>query len=207
MELQMELTRGEIPFRITSGIRFFEQAHIKDVVAFMRFVVNPRDELSFRRMVMLLPGIGPGMAQKLWVRWAACPESRQETPPESFSALMLDFPVPAKSKTAWTQLCYTLDELAPAGKIAGPASMLISINEAVYGVHAGRLLRITTSAGSTSCTWPDSPNALNPRRISSPSFPCWAIRMMKARRRTSPEAPSPCPPSTRPRGWNGPSSS
>lgn len=63
MELQMELTRGEIPFRITSGIRFFEQAHIKDVVAFMRFVVNPRDELSFRRMVMLLPGIGPGMAQ------------------------------------------------------------------------------------------------------------------------------------------------
>ncbi len=132
MELQMELTRGEIPFRITSGIRFFEQAHIKDVVAFMRFVVNPRDELSFRRMVMLLPGIGPGMAQKLWVRWAACPESRQETPPESFSALMLDFPVPAKSKTAWTQLCYTLDELAPAGKIAGPASMLISINEAVY---------------------------------------------------------------------------
>ncbi|HBI13025.1 MAG TPA: DNA helicase UvrD, partial [Akkermansia sp.] len=90
MELQMELTRGEIPFRITSGIRFFEQAHIKDVVAFMRFVVNPRDELSFRRMAMLLPGIGPGMAQKLWMRWTACPESRQETPPESFSALMLD---------------------------------------------------------------------------------------------------------------------
>ena len=132
MELQMELTRGEIPFRITSGIRFFEQAHIKDVVAFMRFVVNPRDELSFRRMVMLLPGIGPGMAQKLWIRWTACPESRQETPPESFSALMLDFPVPAKSRTAWTQLCYTLDELAPAGKLAGPASMLLSINEAVY---------------------------------------------------------------------------
>lgn len=132
MELQMELTRGEIPFRITSGIRFFEQAHIKDVVAFMRFVVNPKDELSFRRMVMLLPGIGPGMAQKLWIRWTACPESRQETPPESFSALMLDFPVPAKSRTAWTQLCYTLDELAPAGKLAGPASMLLSINEAVY---------------------------------------------------------------------------
>ena len=132
MELQMELTRGEIPFRITSGIRFFEQAHSKDVVAFMRFVVNPRDELSFRRMAMLLPCIGPGMAQKLWMRWTACPESRQETPPESFSALMLDFPVPAKSRTAWTQLCYTLDELAPAGKLAGPASMLLSINEAVY---------------------------------------------------------------------------
>ena len=132
MELQMELTRSEIPFRITSGIRFFEQAHIKDVVAFMRFVVNPRDELSFRRMVMLLPGIGPGMAQKLWARWAACPENRAETPPESFSALMMEFPVPAKSKPGWMQLCYTLDELAPGGKTGNPASMLVSINEAVY---------------------------------------------------------------------------
>lgn len=132
MELQMELTRGGIPFRITSGIRFFEQAHVKDVVAFMRFAVNLRDELSFRRMVMLLPGVGPGVAQKLWACWAALPESRAETPPPAFSTLMLDFSVPAKAKAGWQQLCYTLDELAPAGKLANPASMLVSINEAVY---------------------------------------------------------------------------
>ncbi len=132
MELQMELTRGELPFRITSGIRFFEQSHIKDVVAFMRFAINPKDELSFRRITTLLPGIGPGMAQKLWQRWTSCPESRANTPPESFSSLMLDFPIPSKTKSAWTQLCYTLDELVPAGKIANPSSMLVSINEAVY---------------------------------------------------------------------------
>lgn len=132
MELQMEFTRSSIPFRITSGIRFFEQAHIKDVVSFMRFVVNPRDELSFRRMVMLLPGVGPGMAQKLWLRWTELPESREETPPASFSALIMDFPVPAKAKSGWNQLCYTLDELAPGGKVANPASMLVSVNEALY---------------------------------------------------------------------------
>ncbi len=132
MELQMELTRSSIPFRITSGIRFFEQAHIKDVVAFMRFTVNPQDELSFLRMVMLLPGIGPGVAQKLRLRWATSSEGQTGRPPDSFAALMRDYPVPAKAKPSWEQLCYTLDELAPAGKIATPSSMLVSINEAIY---------------------------------------------------------------------------
>ena len=53
--VQMELTRRGIPFGITSGLRFFEQAHIKDVAAFLRFVTNRRDEVSFKRMAMLLP--------------------------------------------------------------------------------------------------------------------------------------------------------
>ncbi len=54
LELQMELTRRNIPFSITSGIRFFEQAHIKDVAAYLKFVTNPRDELAFKRIVRLL---------------------------------------------------------------------------------------------------------------------------------------------------------
>ena len=45
LELQLELTRRNIPFSITSGIRFFEQAHIKDVTAYLKLVTNPRDEL------------------------------------------------------------------------------------------------------------------------------------------------------------------
>ncbi|HEV3148084.1 MAG TPA: UvrD-helicase domain-containing protein, partial [Chthoniobacterales bacterium] len=58
IELQLELSRRGIPYQITSGIRFFEQAHIKDVTSFLRFVANPRDEVAFKRMVKLLPGIG-----------------------------------------------------------------------------------------------------------------------------------------------------
>src|SRR6478672_9322707 len=58
VELQLEFSRRGIPYQITSGIRFFEQAHIKDVAAFIRFVANPRDEVAFKRMVRLLPGIG-----------------------------------------------------------------------------------------------------------------------------------------------------
>src|SRR5476649_1289285 len=66
LELQLELTRQQIPFLITSGIRFFEQAHIKDATAYLKFVANPRDEVSFKRLVQLIPGIGGKGAEKLW---------------------------------------------------------------------------------------------------------------------------------------------
>jgi ATP-dependent DNA helicase UvrD/PcrA len=66
LELQLELTRRTIPFSITSGMRFFEQAHIKDVTAYLKFVTNPRDELSFKRLARLLRGIGGKGADKLW---------------------------------------------------------------------------------------------------------------------------------------------
>ena len=69
IELQLELSRRGIPYQITSGIRFFEQAHIKDVTAFLRFVANPRDEVAFKRMVKLLPGIGNRSADNLWNAW------------------------------------------------------------------------------------------------------------------------------------------
>lgn len=132
MELQMELTKRDIPFRITSGIRFFEQAHIKDVIAFIRFVMNPRDEVSFIRMVMLLPHIGAVAAQKLWLKWVQLSEGKADTPPCSYSQLLLDFPMPTKAKAHWTQLCYTLDELAPNGTPTAPSEMLFSITEAIY---------------------------------------------------------------------------
>ncbi len=67
MELQMELVRRGIPFEIRSGIRFFEQAHIKDVTAFMRLIVNPLDELAWKRVLMLYHKIGQVTAQKIWL--------------------------------------------------------------------------------------------------------------------------------------------
>ena len=66
MELQLELTRRRIPFLITSGLRFFEQAHVKDVAAYIKLVSNPYDELAFKRLVKMLPGVGPKGADKLW---------------------------------------------------------------------------------------------------------------------------------------------
>jgi ATP-dependent DNA helicase UvrD/PcrA len=66
MELQMELQRRGIPFEVRSGLKFFEQSHIKDILSFLRVVVNPHDELSWKRTVKLIPGIGNITAAKLW---------------------------------------------------------------------------------------------------------------------------------------------
>ena len=66
MELQMELTRRGIPFEIRSGLRFFEQAHIKDVVAFLRVMSNPSDEVSWKRMLKIFPRIGKRTAERIY---------------------------------------------------------------------------------------------------------------------------------------------
>ncbi|MEM7386313.1 MAG: ATP-dependent helicase, partial [Verrucomicrobiota bacterium] len=94
MEIQMALTRLGLPYRITSGVRFFEQAHLKDVCSFIRFTVNPRDEVAFQRMVKLIPGIGDITADKLWQAWLGCGASTEEEPPESYSKLLEGFRVP-----------------------------------------------------------------------------------------------------------------
>jgi DNA helicase-2/ATP-dependent DNA helicase PcrA len=132
MEIQMEMTRRDLPFQITSGLRFFEQAHIKDVSAMIRFVVNGRDEVSFKRMVLLLPGIGARTAENLWSAWRHSAAGSSNQIPDSFSNTMLGFRIPAKAKSSWEQLCHTLDELAPEGVFERPSDMIFSIMEGVY---------------------------------------------------------------------------
>ena len=133
LEMQMELTVRGLPFAITSGLRFFEQAHIKDVAAFLRLVVNRRDEESFLRMVQLLPGCGPVAAEKLWREWLDAGLAALEQPPVKWSEYLLSFrKVPKKAAKHWQQLCYTLDELTPNGFFATPGEMIFSVMEGVY---------------------------------------------------------------------------
>ncbi|MGV3661800.1 MAG: ATP-dependent helicase [Prosthecobacter sp.] len=133
MEIQMELTQRGIPFAITSGLRFFEQAHVKDVAAFMKFAVNRQDEVSFMRMVRLIPGIGGASAVKLWNDWLLSDAAKTEVMTTSFSEVLLPLKVPKKAKETWEQFAYTLDELIDKeGKPALPALMIRSIVEGVY---------------------------------------------------------------------------
>jgi DNA helicase-2/ATP-dependent DNA helicase PcrA len=73
LELQMELSRRNIPYEIRSGVRFFEQAHIKDVLAYLKIVTNPRDELSWKRMLKLYPKVGEKTAAEVWGRISQSP--------------------------------------------------------------------------------------------------------------------------------------
>jgi len=157
VELQLEFSRRGIPYQITSGIRFFEQAHIKDVASFIRFVANPRDEVAFKRMVRLLPGIGGKIAENLWNGWektldsvpvAAVAErgSGPTTPATEAAAAgdrgysvgerLLKLSVSTRSKKMWEQLAQTLDEIAPNGKPNPPSAMIVSVVEAIYDDYA-----------------------------------------------------------------------
>jgi DNA helicase-2/ATP-dependent DNA helicase PcrA len=66
IELQLELARRNIPYRVQSGVRFFEQAHIKDVISYLRIIVNPHDELAWKRILKMIPGIGNKTANRLY---------------------------------------------------------------------------------------------------------------------------------------------
>jgi DNA helicase-2/ATP-dependent DNA helicase PcrA len=150
LELQLELSRRGIPYQITSGIRFFEQAHIKDVTSFIRFVANPRDEVAFNRMVKLLPGIGNRTAENLWQAWTAglavagigdageniSVSAGVTAPGYSFGERLLAMTVPAKSKKMWMQLAHTLNEIAPGGEPNPPTEMITSVVEAIYDDYA-----------------------------------------------------------------------
>jgi DNA helicase-2/ATP-dependent DNA helicase PcrA len=57
-DLEVELAKRHIPYRKFGGFRFLETAHVKDVVAHLRAIDNPRDSLSFSRILSLLPGVG-----------------------------------------------------------------------------------------------------------------------------------------------------
>lgn len=126
LEIQLEFTRRGIPFTITSGLRFFEQAHVKDVSAFLKFALNPRDEVAFKRMVRLLPGVGAKGAETLWTQTASVLAGEN-----SFTRLE-NLKVPAKSAKSWQQLVHTLAELAPGDSVPAPSAMIDSVLFAVY---------------------------------------------------------------------------
>lgn len=66
LELEMELTKRNVPYIIRGGLRFFEQAHIKDSLAFLRITLNPKDEISFKRALSIYRGIGKNYAYRIW---------------------------------------------------------------------------------------------------------------------------------------------
>jgi DNA helicase II / ATP-dependent DNA helicase PcrA len=70
--LQAELSRRNIPYEVYGGLKFYETAHIKDVMAHLKVVVNPKDELAWNRVLMLIEGIGPKTADRLVEEILAC---------------------------------------------------------------------------------------------------------------------------------------
>jgi len=134
LEIQMELTNRGIPFQITSGLRFFEQAHVKDVASFIKFTINRKDEVSFMRLVRLIPGVGSTSAVKIWNAWLKTDAAQHDlVDNKTFLETLLTITVPKKAAKSWEQTAYTLSELVDStGKPVPPAAMIRSIIEGVY---------------------------------------------------------------------------
>jgi DNA helicase-2/ATP-dependent DNA helicase PcrA len=64
-DLEIELTKAKIPFLKFGGFKFIETAHVKDIVAYLRVLDNPRDVVSWNRILLLIEGVGPRTAEKI----------------------------------------------------------------------------------------------------------------------------------------------
>jgi len=114
MDLQMELTRRNIDYQITSGVRFFEQAHIKDFSAQLRFASNPADVSAFARFACLLPKVGPKTAEKIH----AFTRNLAEKQAKNFCDVLVSEEVlnkvPADAREEWPSLAETIREINAA---------------------------------------------------------------------------------------------
>jgi len=127
MDLQMEFTRQSIPYVITSGVRFFEQVHIKDVCALARLARTPSDELSFRRLLEFLPRVGPKTALKIWTTLGGRfdvwdPAQRKQVADR----------LPKQTRELWENIAEVFEELADRDHNAQPELLMEAFLKAFY---------------------------------------------------------------------------
>ncbi|HUB66036.1 MAG TPA: ATP-dependent helicase [Candidatus Methylacidiphilales bacterium] len=119
MELQMEMTRRRMPFELLSGLRFFEQAHVKDAASFLKFALNPKDELAFKRIAGLMPGVGERTADKLWQKLAEGSDFASLEPP-------------AKALAPWRQWVETHRQISAPELRNRPSEQIQTVIDAIY---------------------------------------------------------------------------
>ena len=211
LELQLELTRRGIPYRVRSGVRFFEQAHIKDVVAYLRLVANPRDELAWKRVLKLIPNVGTATANRVWERLqlAADPLAlvvRGEAD-STANRRGTGWPSSARSSKSWSKT-----RRAPT-----PRARSRRCSRAATKTTWRATTRTPRRASKTSASSPTTARASTRPTSSSPNSRCFRPSATARRRRSRPRTWSPAatrtncspsPRSTKRRGWSGaPSSS
>jgi len=125
--LEVELTRRNIPFVKFGGLKFLDSAHVKDMLAALRFALNPRDRVAGFRLMQILPGVGPSTAQKTLDHMAADPSPIQA---------LAELAAPPRSGDDWTAFVSVMQELK-TGKAGWPAE--IGLVREWYQPHLERL--------------------------------------------------------------------
>jgi len=124
LEIQLEFQRRNIPFRIRGGLRFFEQAHMKDVLCYMRILQNPHDELAWLRLLKMLPRVGSVFSRRVWQHINQADETFELAfKPETAGLL------PAGARPFYVDFVGLLAELA---KLNSPAEIIDMVLERCY---------------------------------------------------------------------------
>lgn len=122
LEVQLELTRRGIPYEVRSGVRFFEQAHIKDVTSYLRLIVNPRDELAWKRVLKLIPKIGNVTAARVWERLAHAAEPLALVRADEFAKTL-----PKGAASGWQEFGELVKELIAPETVNVPAKQIEAV--------------------------------------------------------------------------------
>ena len=125
--LEVELTRRNIPFVKFGGLKFLDSAHVKDMLALLRFVQNPRDRVAGFRLMQLLPGVGPTSAQHVLDAMADQPNPL---------AALSEIPPPPRSGDDWASFVGALQTIRE-GRTAWPAE--IELARRWYEPHLERI--------------------------------------------------------------------
>jgi DNA helicase-2/ATP-dependent DNA helicase PcrA len=130
MELQLELQRRGIPFVVRSGLRFFEQAHIRDLLAHLRVLFNPLDRLAWTRVLRLQEGIGNAHANNIF--------SALSVHGDPWRALQTGVEppgLPSRARKGFGAVRETLLALGQPGMTGNPASMFDYLLDRGYERH------------------------------------------------------------------------
>jgi DNA helicase-2/ATP-dependent DNA helicase PcrA len=111
--LEVELVRRNIPFVKFGGLKFLDAAHVKDLLAVLRFAENPRDRVAGFRVLQLLPGVGPSTAKGVLEAIAGEPDP---------IACLLARPAPPRAGAEWSAFVALLGELG-GGRLGWPAEL------------------------------------------------------------------------------------
>ncbi len=95
--LEMELAKRDIPYDFRGGVRFFERAHVKDVLAYLRILNNKSDQIAWSRVLNMQVGIGPASVQKVYQFISTNSESIEELVSKAGSLLS------ARGQVGWSE--------------------------------------------------------------------------------------------------------
>jgi DNA helicase-2/ATP-dependent DNA helicase PcrA len=133
LEMQLALTRAGIPYTITSGVKFFERQHVRDLIAVLNFVYNPANTSAWNRIAILLPKVGEKGAQKIH---AAALDHARLMRQNFVDALATDdvaSKVPKDAKADWPNFCASLRQVYDAMNDAKPSDAVEVAIDGWYG--------------------------------------------------------------------------